>query len=163
MEAEATAASVIKFGEISPIRQYFQSLGQFCKDLFRIWQNFEPTLAIILCFWGKFSFFMAKYWINNLGIWSHEQQQEQVGHCFRHSSVRQNNGVIFVKYFHKKLLKKNQNGVEYIRWLSTGPGSNVVVSHYLLCGQSYKGSMIKNYDSRVVIWGNFKSGTTLES
>ena len=61
MEAEATAASVIKFGEISPIRQYFQSLGQFCKDLFRIWQNFEPTLAIILCFWGKFSFFMAKY------------------------------------------------------------------------------------------------------
>ena len=31
------------------------------------------------------------------------------------------------------------------------------------CGQSYKGSRIVNYDSRVVIWGNFKSGTTLES
>ena len=30
-------------------------------------------------------------------------------------------------------------------------------------GKSYKGSMIVNYDSRVVIWGNFKSGTTLES
>ena len=30
-------------------------------------------------------------------------------------------------------------------------------------GQSYKGSMIVNYDSRVVIWGIFKSGTTLES
>ena len=32
-----------------------------------------------------------------------------------------------------------------------------------ISGQSYKGSMIVNYDSRVVIWGNFKSGTTLES
>ena len=31
------------------------------------------------------------------------------------------------------------------------------------CGQSYKGSTIVNYDSSVVIWGNFKSGTTLES
>ena len=31
------------------------------------------------------------------------------------------------------------------------------------CGQSYKGSMIVNYNSRVVIWGIFKSGTTLES
>ena len=30
-------------------------------------------------------------------------------------------------------------------------------------GQSYKGSTIVNYDSRVIIWGNFKSGTTLES
>ena len=30
-------------------------------------------------------------------------------------------------------------------------------------GQSYKASMIVNYDSRVVIWGIFKSGTTLES
>ena len=30
-------------------------------------------------------------------------------------------------------------------------------------GQSYKGSTVVNYDSRVVIWGNFKSGTTLES
>ena len=31
------------------------------------------------------------------------------------------------------------------------------------CGQSYKASMIVNYDSRVIIWGIFKSGTTLES
>ena len=30
-------------------------------------------------------------------------------------------------------------------------------------GQSYKGSTIVNYDSRVVIWGIFKSGMTLES
>ena len=30
-------------------------------------------------------------------------------------------------------------------------------------GQSYKQFTIVIYDSRVVIWGNFKSGTTLES
>ena len=30
-------------------------------------------------------------------------------------------------------------------------------------GQSYKQFMLVNYDSRVVIWGIFKSGTTLES
>ena len=31
------------------------------------------------------------------------------------------------------------------------------------CGQSYKHFMLVNYDSRVVIWGIFQSGTTLES
>ena len=30
-------------------------------------------------------------------------------------------------------------------------------------GQSYKQFTIVIYDSRVVIWGNFKSNTTLES
>ena len=30
-------------------------------------------------------------------------------------------------------------------------------------GQSYKTFMLVNYDSRVVIWGIFKSGTTTES
>ena len=30
-------------------------------------------------------------------------------------------------------------------------------------GQSYKPFTIVNYDSRVVLWGIFKSGTTLES
>ena len=30
-------------------------------------------------------------------------------------------------------------------------------------GQSYKGSTIVNYGSRVIIWGIFKPGTTLES
>ena len=29
-------------------------------------------------------------------------------------------------------------------------------------GQSYKGSAILNYSSRVIIWGIFKSGTILE-
>ena len=31
------------------------------------------------------------------------------------------------------------------------------------CGQSYKTFTLINYDSRVVKWGIFKSGTTLES
>ena len=31
------------------------------------------------------------------------------------------------------------------------------------CGQSYKHFTLVNYDSKVVIWGIFKSGTTLES
>ena len=33
----------------------------------------------------------------------------------------------------------------------------------LTSGQSYKHFMLVNYDSRVVIWGIFKSATTLES
>ena len=33
---------------------------------------------------------------------------------------------------------------------------------FITCGQSYKGLTIVNYDSRVVIWGIFKSGTTLD-
>ena len=31
------------------------------------------------------------------------------------------------------------------------------------CGQYYKHFTLINYDSRVVIWGIFQSGTTLES
>ena len=31
------------------------------------------------------------------------------------------------------------------------------------CGQSYKHFTLVNYDSGVVIWGIFQSGTTLES
>ena len=33
----------------------------------------------------------------------------------------------------------------------------------MTCGQSYKASMIVNYNSRVVIWGIVESGTILES
>ena len=33
----------------------------------------------------------------------------------------------------------------------------------LCSGQSYKHFTLVNYDSRVVIWGIFQSGTTLES
>ena len=35
--------------------------------------------------------------------------------------------------------------------------------NFKISGQSYKASTIVNYDPRVVIWGIFKSGTTLES
>ena len=34
-------------------------------------------------------------------------------------------------------------------------------AHRVICGQSYKGSTIVNYDSRVIICGIFKSGMTL--
>ena len=37
------------------------------------------------------------------------------------------------------------------------------VKECLTSGQSYKHFMLVNYDSRVVIWGIFQSGTTLES
>ena len=33
---------------------------------------------------------------------------------------------------------------------------------YVSCGQSYKQFTLVIYESRVVIWGIFKSGTTLE-
>ena len=33
----------------------------------------------------------------------------------------------------------------------------------VLCGQSYKYFTLVNYNSRVVIWGMFQSGMTLES
>ena len=51
-------------------------------------------------------------------------------------------------------------------YLSTAyPGPNVINKFDISvasCGQSYKGSTIVNYDSRVIIWGNVKSGMTLE-
>ena len=34
---------------------------------------------------------------------------------------------------------------------------------YMFCGQSYKQFTLVIYDSTVIIWGIFKSGTTLES
>ena len=39
----------------------------------------------------------------------------------------------------------------------------IVFTFKYFCGQSYKHFMLVNYDSRVVIWGIFQSGTTLES
>ena len=43
------------------------------------------------------------------------------------------------------------------------PFVNLKVSNHQACGQSYKHYMLVNYDSRVVIWGIFQSGMTLES
>ena len=38
-----------------------------------------------------------------------------------------------------------------------------VANFWQICGQYYKHFTLVNYDSRVVIWGIFQSGTTLES
>ena len=43
--------SVTRSGEISPLWHNFQSLGQIFKGSFSIWQNFDPTLAKMLCYW----------------------------------------------------------------------------------------------------------------
>ena len=40
------------------------------------------------------------------------------------------------------------------QWLDSNP--------WITCGKSYKASTIVNYNPRVVIWGIFKSGSTLE-
>ena len=40
---------------------------------------------------------------------------------------------------------------------------NVISLVTSFCGQSYKHFMLVNYNSRVVIWGIFKSGMNLES
>ena len=47
--------SVTKFGEIS---QLFQKPRSFYKGggLFSVWQNFEPTLANLLCYWANFHY-----------------------------------------------------------------------------------------------------------
>ena len=57
--------------------------------------------------------------------------------------------------------------------LTLGVGSSKLMRKYSIssqgevslynCGQSYKHFMLIIYESRVVIWGIFKSGTTLES
>ena len=39
----------------------------------------------------------------------------------------------------------------------------LILQDQSLSGQSYKHFTILNYDSRVIIWGIFKSGMTLES
>ena len=36
------------------------------------------------------------------------------------------------------------------------------MNNLAICGQYYKHFTLVNYDSRVVIWGIFQSGTTLE-
>ena len=39
----------------------------------------------------------------------------------------------------------------------------IMIDTFLYSGQSYNHFTIVNYDSSVVIWGIFKSGTTLEA
>ena len=48
--------SVTRFGEISPIRRDFRSLWQTFECLICVWHNFEPTLALKICYWDIFHF-----------------------------------------------------------------------------------------------------------
>ena len=43
-----------RFGVISPLRQNFNRPWQVLKGPLSIFQNFEHTLAITLCYWAKF-------------------------------------------------------------------------------------------------------------
>ena len=54
----------------------------------------------------------------------------------------------------------NTGGGGHQCWWILTPAHSMQVSN--TSGQSYKQFTIVIYDSRVVIWGNFKSGTTLE-
>ena len=46
--------SATRFDETLPLQQSFHSPRQFRKDLFYVQQNFEPYLAILLCYWKNF-------------------------------------------------------------------------------------------------------------
>ena len=46
--------SVSRFDEISPLWQKFKSFWPFLESLFRIWQNFVPTLDKFICYWVNF-------------------------------------------------------------------------------------------------------------
>ena len=45
--------TVIRFGEISPLRQIFKNIWQTFEGLFCVWKIFDPTLAFLNIF-GKF-------------------------------------------------------------------------------------------------------------
>ena len=47
--------SVTKFGEISPLWQYFPSLCQYFEGIFSIWQNYETTSLNFVCHWANFN------------------------------------------------------------------------------------------------------------
>ena len=68
---------------------------------------------------------------------------------------------LFLSSFHLKIFGHLEEEVE-----PTRPRSLVNPVHFTYAGtsgQSYKHFTLVNYDSRVIIWGIFQSGTTLES
>ena len=72
-----------RFVEISPIGQDFISPWQNFKCLICIWQNFEPTLALKICYWAIFLWCkLAKFRASDLAIWSH---------CSLHSQLKYGN------------------------------------------------------------------------
>ena len=60
--------SVTRFDEISPLWQHWKNLWQCFEGLLSIWQNFEPTLANLLCY---FLVLNGQNWTDHLAIWSH--------------------------------------------------------------------------------------------
>ena len=57
-------SNVTRFGEFFPLWQFCKGLFIFGKILNQLWQPIHD--------FGNFSLFqMAKYWTNNIGIWSH--------------------------------------------------------------------------------------------
>ena len=67
-----TFFSVTRFCGISPIRQDFRSFWQIFKCLICIRQNFEPTLALKICYWAIFLCCkLAKFRASDFAIWSH--------------------------------------------------------------------------------------------
>ena len=68
---EQTSYSVTRFLEISPLWHNFKSLGQCFETLFSIWQNFNHTLAKMLCYWTFFFLVDVQIFLTNLAIWSH--------------------------------------------------------------------------------------------
>ena len=57
--------------DLAPLWKYFKSPGHFCKGLFCVWPNSEPTLAILYDIGSIFSSVNSQVWTNNLAIWSH--------------------------------------------------------------------------------------------
>ena len=74
-------ASVIRFGKMLPLWQIFQVFGNFSLVLFRILQNFEPTLLIFCYYWANFHYWK---WPNkNPAFWSHWLMQTSFNLHFR--------------------------------------------------------------------------------
>ena len=64
--------SVTRFDENSPLWQNFKSIWQICKGLLSFGKIYNLLRHICNMLVGKFSpLLMAKYWTNNLAIWSH--------------------------------------------------------------------------------------------
>ena len=91
--------------------------------------------------------------------------------CFiiKYSLLKSNPEVVLLigsakSYNYKyKVSKKFTNKSLPTNSLMAGVESAITYNLGSTCGQSYKHFTLVNYDSRVVKWGIFQSGTTLES
>ena len=64
-----------------------------------------------------------------------------------------------VNKYQIEIVRAQEAGIKYLQ--ARSESNNSVSASF--CGQSYKQFTLVIYNSRVVIWGIFKSGTTLES